>query len=156
MTTYTISHGFYGCETGCCGTRVEWEHPDGTGGDRFDFSEPEFIPSTDEERCEVLNDLLPGEWRDGDTVEFIPEGFCHIRSNRDLQRELKDVRAELATKDVRAELATERETSLKKVRAEELDSVLAWLDMLCATCRPDERRGVRAAMRRVAEKRAAL
>lgn len=157
MTTYTIRHGFYGCQTGCCGTEVEWEHADDTGGDKFDFSEPEFIPSTEEERIEILNDLLPGKYRDGDVIEFHPSGFCHIRSNRDLMRELKDAHKDLATERGKSRVPpVVHETTMKKARQSELKSVIQWLDMLLTTCKPAERDGVKAAIGRVAEKLATL
>lgn len=153
MTTYTIKHGFYGCETGCCGTSVEWENDGGTGGDHLTFSEPEFIPSTEEERIEILNDLLPGKYRDGDVIEFKPEGFCHIRSNRDLMRELEKVRKELAHERGKGRVPPGvKEVALRNARQSELQSVIRWLDMLMATCKPVERSGVAAAIVRVAQK----
>jgi hypothetical protein len=153
VTTYTIRHGFYGCETGCCGTQVEADD----GGEKFEFGEPEFIPSTDEERREVLEDVMPGVWKEGDTIEFEPAGWCHIRSNRDLMLDLKGVRKELAHERGKSRVPpVVKETSLKRARQLELDSVVQWLDMLLATCAPGERAGVSAAIGRVVAKRAQL
>ncbi len=64
---YTIEHGFYGCDTGCCGYRLT-----STAGEEWTFDHPSDNDSTDEDLRTFAreafglgpdDEIAIGEWR---------------------------------------------------------------------------------------------
>jgi hypothetical protein len=69
---YFIQHGWYGCETGCCGTEIVSEDDEVR---LFDFGEPDEGDTVDDVIArgrEVLSQKL----KPGDTVELGDRGFA--------------------------------------------------------------------------------
>ncbi len=57
----TVYHGFYGCDSGCCGTRFDiYENKDNQIDSVFSFSHAETL----EEAQEIFSNEIKGTWRE--------------------------------------------------------------------------------------------
>lgn len=62
MKTIVVYHSYYGCDTGCCGHRIELLIDGESQGEHFSFDHPPGDPPTDEQLREWAKELLIEEF----------------------------------------------------------------------------------------------